>query len=301
MIKTDPKNDSTLTPAPVKRVTEFQRLRLAFFSRPVVIFGFAIISILIFTAIFAPLLAPYDPYKINMKASLEQPSEKHLLGTDKVGRDTLSRIIYGTRSSLMVGVVAVGIATVVGMTLGLVTGYYGGWLDTILMRLIDAQMAIPGLILAMVISSILGGGLRNVMVAIGITSVPTYCRLMRSQAITAKEADYILAEKSIGSSDQRTMFLHILPNCLPPMIVLMTMNLGTAILAEAGLSFLGIGISPPAAAWGSMVNDGYSYLLRNPILSIAPGVCIMLVVISFSMVGDGLRDALDPKLRGTLF
>jgi peptide/nickel transport system permease protein len=295
MNKTGFKNDSTLTPGHVKRVTEFQRLRLTFFSRPVVIFGFAIILLLIFTAIFAPLLAPYDPYKINMKASLEQPSTKHLLGTDKVGRDILSRIIYGTRSSLMVGVVVVAIATVVGMTLGLVTGYYGGWLDNILMRLIDAQMAIPGLILAMVISSILGGGLKNVMVAIGITAVPTYCRLMRSQAITAKEADYVLAEKSIGSSNMRTMFLHILPNCLPPMIVLMTMNLGTAILAEAGLSFLGIGISPPAAAWGSMVN-----LLRNPLLSIAPGVCIMLVVISFSMVGDGLRDALDPKLRGTL-
>jgi peptide/nickel transport system permease protein len=284
-----------------KRLSEFQRFRLAFFSRKIVIVGFVIIAILILTAILAPIIAPYNPYKINMQASLQTPNAQHWLGTDRVGRDTLSRIIYGTRSSLMVGIVAVGIAAVVGITLGMVTGYFGGWVDIVLMRFIDAQMTIPGLMMAMVFTAMLGGGLKNVMIAIGMAMVPTYARLMRSQVLAKKQTDYILAAQSIGAMNLRIMLKHIFPNCLPPMIVLVTMNLGTAILSEAGLSFIGIGLSPPVAAWGSMVSDGYSFLRVNPVLSIAPGLCVLLVVLSFSMVGDGLRDALDPRLRGTLF
>jgi len=282
------------------RVSEFMRFRKVFFGRPVVIFGFVIIFLLIVFALFAPLLAPYDPYKLGLDNSLAQPSTQHWLGTDKLGRDVLSRLIYGSRTSLMVGMLAVGVATLLGVTLGLVTGYFGGWVDTIVMRWIDALMAVPAIILALVFAAALGGGLKNVMIALGIAMVPAYCRLMRGQVLSVKQSDYILAARISGASDLRIMFRDVLPNCLSPIIVLITLSMGIAILAEAGLSFLGVGILPPGAAWGSMVNDGYQYLMTNPLLSLAPGICILLVVLSFNMVGDGLRDALDPRLRGTL-
>jgi ABC-type dipeptide/oligopeptide/nickel transport system permease subunit len=282
------------------RISEFQRFRRVFFGRLVVIFGFVIILLLIFTAIFAPLLAPYNPYQQDLSSNLQHPSAQHWLGTDEIGRDVLSRLIYGTRTSLMVGVVAVGVAALFGVSLGLISGYFGGWLDTIIMRLIDALMAIPGLVLALVFAAMLGGGLVNIMIAIGISLVPTYCRLMRGQVLSTKHADYILAAHSLGSNDIRIMLRHILPNCLPPLIVLVTLQLGMAILTEAGLSYIGIGIAPPGTAWGSMVNEGYGFLSMNPVLSFAPGLSIMLVVLAFNLVGDGLRDALDPRLRGIL-
>lgn len=294
-----PSASPVTAPAP-PRAGEFTRFRRVFFGRPVVIFGFVIIFLLIFMALFAHFLAPYDPYKISMSDSLAQPSAEHWLGADKMGRDVLSRLIYGTQTSLMIGVIAVGVAVLIGMTLGLVTGYFGGWVDTIVMRFIDAQMSIPALVLALVFATVLGGGLTNVMISIGIAMVPTYCRVMRGQVLAIKQADYVLASRVVGANDLRIMFNSILPNCLSPMIVLITINMGTAILSEAGLSFLGVGIAPPGAAWGSMVNDGYAFLLTNPLLSIAPGICIFLVVLSFNMVGDGLRDALDPRLRGVL-
>jgi ABC-type dipeptide/oligopeptide/nickel transport system permease subunit len=285
------------TPA---RVREFQRFRRVFFGRPLVIFGFAIILLNISAAVFAPLVSPYNPYLQDLANALQLPNAKHWLGTDPLGRDVVSRLIYGTQTSLMVGIIAVGVGTLIGMALGLVSGYFGGWLDAIIMRVIDAMMAIPMLVLALVFAAVLGGGLKNVMLAVGVAMVPSFCRLMRGQVLAARQADYVLAAQVVGASDVRTMLRHILPNCLPPLIVLFTLDLGRAILIEAGLSFLGIGIAPPGAAWGSMVNDGYTYLLTNPILSFAPGVCIMLVVLAFNMVGDGLRDALDPRLRGTL-
>lgn len=282
------------------RVSEFKRFRRVFFSRRVVIFGFVIIVVLILAAIFAPLIAPYNPYAQDLRSALQSPSIHHLLGTDSIGRDVLSRLIYGTRTSLMVGIVAVGVAAFIGVTLGLVSGYFGGWPDNIIMRFIDSLMSIPGLVLALVFAAILGGGLRNIMIAVGISMMPGYCRLMRGQVLSVKNADFILAAHSLGGNDIRIMLRHIFPNCLPPLIVLVTLQLGMAILTEAGLSFIGIGIPPPGAAWGSMVNEGYSFLLRNPILSFAPGLSIMLVVLAFNLVGDGLRDALDPRLRGIL-
>lgn len=285
--------------APV-RVGEFQRFRRVFFGRPLVIFGFVIILLNILAAVFAPFLSPYNPYLQDLANALEQPSIEHWLGTDPLGRDVASRLIYGTQTSLMVGIIAVGVETLIGMALGLVSGYFGGWLDAIIMRVIDAMMAIPMLILALVFAAVLGGGLKNVMLEVGVAMVPSFCRLMRCQVLAANQSDYVLAAHVVGGSDARIMLQHILPNCLPPLIVLFTLDLGRAILIEAGLSFLGIGIAPPGAAWGSMVNDGYTYLMTNPILSFAPGVCIMLVVLAFNMVGDGLRDALDPRLRGTL-
>jgi peptide/nickel transport system permease protein len=282
------------------RVGEVQRFRRVFFGRPVVIVGFVIISLLVFTAIFAQFVAPYDPYQQDLKVALQHPSLQHWLGTDQLGRDVLSRIIYGTRTSLEVGLIAVGVASAIGMSLGLLSGYFGGWFELIVMRVIDAMMSIPNLLLALVFAAMLGGGLKNVMIAVGISMVPSYCRLMRSQVLVVRQTDYVLAAHTVGCSDMRVMFRHIFPNSLPPLIVLVTINLGTAILAEAGLSFLGMGIAPPGAAWGSMVNDGYKFLLMNPVISFAPGVCIMAVVLGFNMVGDGLRDALDPRLRGTI-
>jgi ABC-type dipeptide/oligopeptide/nickel transport system permease subunit len=263
-------------------------------------FGAAIIVSLVFVAALAEVIAPYDPYKQNLREALQQPTSAHWLGTDPLGRDTLSRIIYGSRVSLAVGLIAVSIGAVIGMSLGLLAGYFGGVLNTLVMRLIDALMAIPPLMLALAIGAALGGGLGNIMISLGIAVIPTYARLMRGQVLTVKQADFVRAGEVIGSSDLRIMLMHVLPNCLSPLIVLMTLNLGGAILAEAGLSFLGLGITPPGAAWGAMVNEGYRYLLTHPILSFAPGFCVMLVVLAFNLVGDGLRDALDPRLRGTL-
>jgi len=282
------------------RVSEFRRFRRVFFGRGVVIFGMAVLLVFIFVAIFAPFLAPYDPYEPTLGKGLLGPSKEHLLGTDALGRDTLSRIIYGSRTSLMIGLIVVFAAAIIGVSLGLVAGYYGGWVHTVIMRVIDALMAFPMILLALVIAALLGGGIKNVIIALTVGLVPVYARLMCGQVITGKENDYIMAGRAVGASNLRIMIRHLIPNCFPPLIVLVTMMLGATILAEAGLSFLGIGVEAPIAAWGSMVSDGRDYLLRAPILSFAPGLTLMLVVFSFNMVGDGLRDALDPRLRGVL-
>jgi peptide/nickel transport system permease protein len=290
---------SSLAEAP-PRVSEWRRFQRVFFSRGVVVFGLVVIVLFILVAIFGFLFAPYDPYQPDLRHALQTPNSAHWLGTDAVGRDTLSRIIYGTRTSLEIGLIVVTIACFVGMTLGTLAGYYGGWTYTIIMRFIDALMSFPMILLALVIAALLGGGMKNVIIALSISLMPAYCRLMCGMVMTVKQNDYVLAGRSIGAKDGRIMLNHIVLNCLPPLIVLVTMMLGSTILAEAGLSFLGIGIQAPMAAWGSMVNDGRDYLLTLPILSFAPGLAIMLVVFAFNMVGDGLRDALDPRLRGQL-
>jgi ABC-type dipeptide/oligopeptide/nickel transport system permease subunit len=294
-----PGNASGVT-VPPPRLNEFKRFRRVFLGRGVVIFGLIVLLFFIIITIFAPVLAPYDPYEIDVGNALLQPSRQHLLGTDAVGRDILSRIIFGSRTSLFIGISVVAISTIVGVVLGITAGYYGGWVYTIIMRLIDAYMAFPMIILALMVSSLLGGGIKNVIIALTVAMMPGYARLICGQALHIKENDYILAERSFGASNFRIMFLHIVPNCFSPLIVMVTMMLGSVILAEAGLSFLGVGITPPTAAWGSMVNEGRPYLLTQPALSFAPGIAIMLVVFAFNMVGDGLRDALDPSLRGTL-
>jgi peptide/nickel transport system permease protein len=283
--------------APRHRGRRFVRV---LFSRKIVLFGAIILLLNIIVAFFAPLLAPYDPYDQNLQQALLNPSPEHWLGTDPLGRDELSRVIYGTRISLEVGLIAVGIAALLGFTAGLVSGYFGGLLDTVVMRVVDSLMAIPPMVLTLAISAALGGGLQNIMIAVAIGMSPEYCRMIRSMAITIKETEYITAGHAIGASNMRVMLRHILPNSFPPLIVLVTLSMGYAILLEASLSFLGIGIAPPGAAWGSMVNEGYRYLMSNPILSIAPGGCIMIVVLSVNLLGDGLRDALDPRLRGAL-
>jgi peptide/nickel transport system permease protein len=282
------------------RISETHRFLRVMFSRWIVILGSFILLLLIITAIFAPLLAPYDPYKVNLKESMQQPSASHLLGTDEMGRDLLSRIIYGSRIAVIVGLVVVTVAGAVGMFLGLIAGYFGGWIETIIMRFMDALMSLPPLVLMLAIAVMLGGGLTKVFVALAIGFMPTYCRLMCGEVLSVKENDYIMAANVIGANHLRIMFRHLVPNVFPTLFVMVTMDLGFAILSEASLSFLGIGINPPTATWGAMINGGQHYLLTNPLLSIVPGVAIILVVLAFNLVGDGLRDALDPRLRGRI-
>ena len=263
-------------------------------------FGAVVITLMVLTAILAPLIAPYDPYHVDMQNSLQTPSAQHLLGTDSIGRDTLSRLIYGSRTSLIIGLSAVAAALVLGGLLGTAAGFLGGIVQTVIMRVIDTIMAIPMLLLALTLAAVLGGGLKNVVIAISISMIPPFARLMCAQTLTIKERDYVSSLRSMGATRWRTVFSHVMPNAYPAVLVFGTMMIGNAILGEAALSYLGIGITPPGAAWGAMVNDGFPYLLTNPWMSIAPGVCIMLLVFAFNMVGDGLRDVLDPRLRGTL-
>lgn len=281
-------------------VSEWRRFCRVFFQRRMVIFGLFILMILCFTAIFADWLAPYDPYKQDLNNILLQPSKTHLLGTDAIGRDTLSRLIYGSRTAMIVGFSSMAISASIGVTLGIIAGYFGGIINMVIMRLTDVFMPFPMIVLALLISALLGGGIHNVILALGIATIPVYTRVMCGMTLSIRENDYILAERAMGSNSIRIMVRHILPNAFPPIIVVITLQLGFLILAEASLSFLGIGIEPPGAAWGAMVNEGYRYLVKLPILSFAPGGAIMLVVFAFNMVGDGLRDALDPRLRGIL-
>jgi ABC-type dipeptide/oligopeptide/nickel transport system permease subunit len=282
------------------RVSEWRRFVRVFFQRRIVIFGLLVLIILGLTAIFAKQLAPYDPYKQNLDSILQQPSREHLLGTDPIGRDTLSRLIYGTRTALTVGFVAVSIATSIGVTLGMLAGYFGGKVNMVIMRFTDILMPFPMIVLALLIAAVLGGGIQNVILALGIATIPGYIRIMCGMTLYIRENDYILAARAMGASHRRIMIRHVLPNAIAPIIVVITLQLGFLILSEASLSFLGIGIKPPGAAWGAMVYEGYRYLIKIPILSFAPGAAIMLVVFAFNMVGDALRDALDPRLRGTI-
>jgi ABC-type dipeptide/oligopeptide/nickel transport system permease subunit len=300
MLKQDSKGIPNYFGESPPRIKQFQRFRRVLLSRGLVVFGLVVITVVVLCAIFAPFIAPYDPYEQDLIIALAQPSSEHLLGTDPLGRDTLSRVIFGTRASLMVGTVAIAIAVTIGMLLGLTAGYFGGKTYAVIMRIMDAMMSFPMILFALVIAALLGGGLKNVMIALGVGLIPNYARLMCGQVLGIKEQDYIIAARAIGARDIRIMLRHVAPNCFPPILVQMSMMMGHAIMAEAGLSFLGIGLEAPAAAWGAMISDGYQYLQTNPMLSFAPGLAIMLVVFSFNMVGDGLRDALDPRLRGTV-
>lgn len=282
------------------RVTEFRRFSRVFFGRGLVLTGIIIAVLLILMAITAPLISPYNPYSMDLTDTLKGPSGAHLLGTDAVGRDTLSRIIYGSRVSLLISLTVVAFGSIVGTLLGLIAGYFGGWVYAVIMRCLDALMAFPFMLLALTIAALLGGGITNVIIALSVGMMPVYGRLMCGQVLGVKENDYVMAERSLGGSNLRIMFRHVLPNCFPPLIVAMTMQFGAVVLAEAGLGFLGIGIQAPMASWGSMINNGRQYLLTLPVLSLAPGAAIMLMVFSFNMIGDGLRDALDPRLRGNL-
>jgi peptide/nickel transport system permease protein len=261
-----------------------------------IIFG-GLILVMVLVAIFAPLLAPYDPYKTQPANVLQQPSMEHILGTDNLGRDQLSRVIYGTQVSLLVAVIAVTIALGGGVLLGLAAGYIGGALDQALSRFIDAMLAFPGVLLAIAVTNALGPSLRNAMIAVGIIGIPLYFRLTRGQVLQAREQEYVVAAAVLGASRVRILGRHIMPNIANPLIVAASISSSSAILALAALSFIGIGPQPPDPDWGSMINAASGVLNRSPWLSFGPGLAIFLTVFSFSMLGDALRDALDPRLR----
>jgi peptide/nickel transport system permease protein len=282
------------------RGSEVRRFFRVFLKRGPVTFGVIAMLLFLLTAAFGPLFSPYNPYAQDLRNVLSKPSLKHPLGTDSLGRDSLSRLIYGARITLAVGIVAVMIGAIFGSILGLIAGFFGGWVNAVIMRVTDALMAVPPLLLALVLAALLGTGIRNVMLAVGFSLMPVFSRLVCGQTLSVRENDYVLAVRTMGATSMRVMFLHVLPNCLAPLIVQITLTIGGAILMEASLSFLGLGIAPPAAAWGSMVYDGYRYLTTYPVLSFAPGLAVMIVVLAFNMVGDGLRDSFDPRLRGVI-
>ncbi|MGH8734243.1 MAG: ABC transporter permease [Burkholderiales bacterium] len=258
-------------------------------------FGFAVIVLFVALAAFAPLIAPYDPTAQSWSAVRKAPSALHLLGTDDVGRDILARIIFGARASLLAGVISVGIALAIGVPLGMLAGYVGGFLDAVISRITDAMLAIPFLILAIALAAFLGPSLQNAMIAIGLTATPIFVRLTRGQVMAVKVEDYVEAARAVGNPAVRIAVKHILPNILPALIVQATISIATAMIGEASLSFLGLGQQPPAPSWGSMLNAAQRYLSQAPWMAIYPGLMICCIVMALNLLGDALRDALDPR------
>src|SRR5262245_21151884 len=257
------------------------------------VFGFAVIALFTALAVFAPLLPIHDPTAQSWTAVRKAPSALYWLGTDDVGRDILARIVFGARASLLAGVVSVAIALAIGVPLGLVAGYAGGFVDAVVSRLADAMLAIPFLILAIAFAAFLGPSLRNAMIAIGVTTTPIFVRLTRAQVMAVKVEDYVEAARAVGNPPWRVVLVHILPNILPPLMVQASLSIAAAIIAEAALSFLGLGQQPPAPSWGSMLNAAQRFLVNAPWMAVWPGLAIFLTVLSFNLLGDGLRDALD--------
>ena len=262
------------------------------------VIGLTYIGIVLFFGITANIVSPADPLAIDPMNSLASPTLSHPLGLDHAGRDQLTRLIYGARVSLIVGLLSVGFAILIGVPLGIVAAYAGGWVDHGIMRMVDAMIAIPGLLFAILLLLVMGGGVLTVSIAIGINLFTTQARLVRSQALSVKEREYFMAARMIGTRPWRLLLVHMLPNSIQPVIVQATLGMGFAILGEAGLSFIGVGVPPPAATWGGMLNMAFRNLNSAPWLSFAPGIAIFLLVLSFNFVGDGLRDVLDPRLRG---
>ncbi len=275
--------------------TPFRRTMRRLFRRKSAAFGFAVIALFIFIAIFAPLLTPHDPFVQTWSAVRRPPSFAHWFGTDDVGRDILARVLYGARASLVAGIIAVSIALCIGVPLGLITGYVGGVLDGLISRMTDAMLACPFLILAIALAAFLGPSLGNAMIAIGITTTPIFIRLTRGQVLAVKVEDYVEAARAIGNPRWRIAIFHILPNILPALLVQATLSIAAAIIAEAALSFLGLGQQPPSPSWGSMLNSAQRFLINAPWMAVWPGLAIFLTVLAFNLLGDGLRDALDPR------
>jgi peptide/nickel transport system permease protein len=258
--------------------------------------GLTIVALLVVCAITAPWISPYDPTRQRLLEALQPPSAEHLLGTDENGRDVLSRILYGARVSLAAGIFSVTIAFCLGVSLGLISGYFSGRVDNTIMRAMDALLAFPTLVLALAITATLGPGLRNAMIAIGIVGMPIFARLTRGQVLSIREREFIEAARTLGAGHRRIMIWHILPNVTGPLVVQASLSVAVAILAEATLSFLGLGVQPPEPSWGSMVSRGKDYLDMAPWLAFAPGAAIFLAVMGFNFVGDAIRDAMDPRL-----
>jgi peptide/nickel transport system permease protein len=266
-----------------------------FLNRPVAVGGLAVIVLFILVAICAPVIAPFDPIATSWTTIRKAPSLMHLMGTDENGRDVLSRIIFGARASLLAGVVSVLIAAGIGVPAGLLAGFAGGWVDAVMSRIVDAMLACPFLILAIALAAFLGPDLTNAMIAIGVSTAPRFMRVARAATLDASSYEYVEAARSIGNPAWRVAVRHVLPNIVPPVLVQGTLSIAQAIIAEASLSFLGLGQQPPDPSWGSMLNAAQRFLTQAPWLAVFPGLAIFLCVLSFNLVGDGLRDALDPR------
>jgi len=290
---------STVMPSPAaavpRELSPGRRAMLRLVRRRGAMLGLAIVLFFIVIAVFAPLIAPYDPVQTSWTAVRKAPSAAYWFGTDELGRDVLSRVIWGSRASLMAGLVSVCISMALGVPIGLLAGYMGGWVDGLISRFTDAMLAVPFLILAIALAAFLGPSLTNAMVAIGVSAMPVFIRLTRAQVLSVKVEDYVEAARAVGNPHWRIALRHILPNTLPPLIVQATLTIATAIIAEASLSFLGLGQQPPAPSWGSMLNTAKDYIDNAPWMAIWPGLSIFLLVLSFNLLGDGLRDALDPR------
>src|SRR4030043_1228555 len=260
--------------------------------------GLVIFVIVFCIAIFAPFLSPYDPGKTNVSLKLKSPSFQHYLGTDQLGRDVFSRMLYGSQISLSVGFVAVGISILIGIMVGAMAGYKGGWVDSLLMRFVDIMLSFPSFFLILTVVAILRPNIYNVMIVIGITSWMGTARFVRAEFLSLRERDFVQAARALGVKDLRIIFRHILPNALAPVFVTATLDVATAILIEASLSFLGFGVQPPAPSWGNLLPEGRTYIFDAWWLTVFPGLAILIIVLSFNLLGEGLRDALDPRLRG---
>ena len=281
--------ESVETPA-ARAVRRFKRRKGA-------LLALVVIAIFVAAAVFAPLISPYAPDLQTWSTVRKPPSALHWFGTDDVGRDVLARVIYGARASLLAGVISVSIALLVGVPIGLLSGYLGGFIDALFSRITDALLACPFLILAIALAAFLGPSLGNAMIAIGITTTPIFIRLTRGQVMAVKVEDYVEAARAVGNPHWRIALVHILPNILPALLVQATLSIAAAIIAEASLSFLGLGQQPPAPSWGSMLNSAQRFLVNAPWMAVWPGLAIFLAVLAFNLVGDGLRDALDPRSR----
>ncbi len=268
-----------------------------FLRRGSAVFGLGLLLTLVALSLAAPLITPYDPEKLKLSPALIAPSAQFPLGTDYLGRDMVARLLYGARLSLTIGFLAVAMGLAVGVPLGALSGYYGRWIDLIIQRFADILLSFPGILLALSLVAILGVGLQNVILSVGISAVPSFIRLVRGSVLTIREQTYIEAARSVGVRDGRIILLHVLPNAMAPIIVQATLNLGTAILIAAGLGFLGLGVQPPTPEWGSMLGEGRNYIFSHPYIATFPGLAIFFAVLGFNLLGDGLRDALDPRLR----
>ena len=264
-------------------------------ARPTAMVGLGVVVFFVLLAIFAPWVAPYDPIATSWSAIRKAPSAAHWFGTDEIGRDVLSRVIFGARASLLAGVVSVSIAMALGVPIGLLAGYAGRWPDALISRMTDAMLATPFLILAIALAAFLGPSLTNAMIAIGVSATPIFIRLTRASVLSVKVEDYVEAARAVGNSHLRIAVRHVLPNVLPPLIVQATLTVAAAVIAEASLSFLGLGQQPPEPSWGSMLNTAKNYVENAPWMAVWPGLSIFALVLSFNLLGDGLRDALDPR------
>ena len=296
-MKSEPNTQLQQTQAPKKKRSQWATVWRSLRKNKMAMLGLITLILLVLMAIFADIIAPFDYHEQVLLNRLQGPSREHIFGTDHLGRDIFSRIVFGARVSLQVGIIAVGIAALMGGLLGSIAGYYGNKLDNGIMRIMDVLLAIPGILLAISISAALGSGLRNLMIAIGIGSIPGYARVVRASILTVRDQEFVEAAKAVGTSDLRIILKHIVPNAMAPIIVQATLGVAGAILSAAALSFIGLGLQPPTPEWGAMLSEGRAFLRDHPHVTTFPGLAIMITIFALNLLGDGLRDALDPRLK----